>query len=310
MKKTLILKERKSQVKGSLDLMQPLFDSGSISTLGFGYGVSSTAGDTIAKTVEIDNFILFPGAYISVLFQNAFAVSSPTLNVSNKGAKPIKLHGNAIAPGKVHDNTVLTMVYDGTNWNVIAIQPQETQSTVGAVDLGLPSGLLWCDHNVGASRPEDVGLYFSWGNPTGHAEGSGYDFSQATYEQTAGYSLNGDISVGDTYDMAHHNMGGQWRLPRRSEFYELFNNCIHIWIDQDGVYGCRFTSRANGNSIFFPAAGYYDVTTLFNRGEKGRYWSSSYKSATQAYDFKFDSQTVNYYDYENRNIGFTVRAVQ
>lgn len=28
------------------------------------------------------------------------------------------------------------------------------------VDLGLPSGTLWCTHNVGAERPEDAGLYF------------------------------------------------------------------------------------------------------------------------------------------------------
>jgi len=37
-----------------------------------------------------------------------------------------------------------------------------------AVDLGLPSGRLWADRNIGASSPEDVGLYFSWGNTDGH----------------------------------------------------------------------------------------------------------------------------------------------
>ena len=31
------------------------------------------------------------------------------------------------------------------------------------VDLGLPSGLLWASHNVGAERPEDYGDYFAWG---------------------------------------------------------------------------------------------------------------------------------------------------
>ena len=38
------------------------------------------------------------------------------------------------------------------------------------VDLGLPSGLLWADRNVGASSPEDVGLYFAWGETVGYNE--------------------------------------------------------------------------------------------------------------------------------------------
>ena len=31
------------------------------------------------------------------------------------------------------------------------------------VDLGLPSGTLWATCNVGASKPEDYGDYFAWG---------------------------------------------------------------------------------------------------------------------------------------------------
>ena len=36
------------------------------------------------------------------------------------------------------------------------------------VDLGLPSGLLWADRNVGAESPEDPGLYFQWGDTVGY----------------------------------------------------------------------------------------------------------------------------------------------
>ena len=32
-----------------------------------------------------------------------------------------------------------------------------------AVDLGLPSGLLWAKKNIGAKAEEDTGLYFQWG---------------------------------------------------------------------------------------------------------------------------------------------------
>ena len=34
------------------------------------------------------------------------------------------------------------------------------------VDLGLPSGTLWADRNVGAASPEDYGDYFAWGETT------------------------------------------------------------------------------------------------------------------------------------------------
>lgn len=63
-------------------------------------------------------------------------------------------------------------------------------------------------------------------------------------------------------------------------------------------------------SGFFPAAGNYDGTTLNNRGTNGNYWSSSYNSATNAYNLNFNSSTVNPQNNNNRRNGFTVRAVQ
>ena len=307
----IILNENDVRIKAILDRLSPFIQNGeNLATLGFGYAVCSTAGNTATKEVTISNFVLTEGSIISVLFAYAFSASAPKLKVNSNAAKDIKLYGSALAPGKVHANTVVTMMLVNDVFNVIAIQSQQAQSTQGAIDLGLPSGLLWCEHNVGASRPEEVGLYFSWGNVTGHAEGSGYNFDQTTYDATAGAALSGDIPVGDQYDMAHHNMGGQWRLPRRTEFQELYDNCDSEWIDQDGMNGRRFTSRANGNSIFFPAAGYYYGTTLLNRGSNGYYWSSGFYSASNAYYLDFNSTAVNpQYNY-SRRYGFTVRAVQ
>ena len=306
----LILTQTGAQVQAILNKLQPMVDNNTMAALGSGYGTCTTAGGTAAKEASVSNYALIPGALVSVLFTNAFTATSPTLNINSKGAKPIKLYGSAIAPGKVRANTVLTMVYDGTNYTVVAIESQSPMSTAGAVDLGLPSGLLWCEHNVGASRPEEFGLYFSWGNVTGHAEGSGYDFSQTNYDASAGAALTGNITVDDTYDMAHHNMGGLWRLPRPAEFSELNSNCDHVWIDEDGVQGMRFTSRINGNAIFFPAAGYYYGTTLNNRGTNGHYWSSGFYSASNAYYLNVNSTYVNPQNDNERRLGFTVRAVQ
>ena len=306
----LILTQTGAQVQAILNKLQPMVDNNTMAALGSGYGTCTTAGGTAAKEASVSNYALIPGALVSVLFTNAFTATSPTLNINSKGAKPIKLYGSAIAPGKVRANTVLTMVYDGTNYNVVAIESQSPMSTAGAVDLGLPSGLLWCEHNVGASRPEEFGLYFSWGNVTGHAEGSGYDFSQTNYDASAGAALTGNITVDDTYDMAHHNMGGLWRLPRPAEFSELNSNCDHVWIDEDGVQGMRFTSRINGNAIFFPAAGYYNGTTLGGRGAHGDYWSSGFNSASDACRLYFYSSGVSPQSYDSRRCGFSVRAVQ
>ena len=306
----LILTQTGAEIQAILNKLQPMVDNNTMASLGSGYGTCTTAGGTAAKEASVSNYALIPGALVSVLFTNAFTATSPTLNINSKGAKPIKLYGSAIAPGKVRANTVLTMVYDGTNYNVVAIESQAPMSTAGAVDLGLPSGLLWCEHNVGASRPEEFGLYFSWGNVTGHAEGSGYDFSQTNYDASAGAALTGNITVDDTYDMAHHNMGGLWRLPRPAEFSELNSNCDHVWIDEDGVQGMRFTSRINGNAIFFPAAGNYGGTTLDRRGTNGFYWSSGFYSASYAYYLGFNSTDVNPQYGNGRSLGFAVRAVQ
>lgn len=299
-----------AQLQAILNKIQPLVETGSTAPLGFGYGECSTAGATAAKTVSLTNTILTPGAIIAVNFQNAFTASSPTLAVNGGAAKPIKLYGNAMPMGKVHNNTILVMNYDGTNFNVIGILSQTAAAPTGFVDLALPSGLLWADKNVGASTPYEHGLYFSWGNVIGHAEGSGYDFSDAVYAETPGAALTGNIPVNGTYDLARHNMGSPCRLPTVGEFQELNSNCDSEWTDEDGVAGRRFTSRNNGNSIFFPASGDYSGTSLYNRGSHGYYWSSSCISETLAYLLSFNSGGVtpayNYY----RRLGFTARAVQ
>ena len=304
------LSQSDAQIQAILNKIQPLAQTGDMATLGFGYGVCDTAGATAAKTVSITNFVLTLSSPFAVLFQNAFTASSPTLSINGGTAKPIKLYGNAMPMGKVHANTILVMVYDGTNLNVIDILSQTAAAPSGFVDLALPSGVLWAEKNIGASTPYEHGLYFSWGNVTGHAEGSGYDFSDAVYAQTDGAALTGNIPTNNTYDMARHNMGSPCRLPTVGEFQELHNNCDSEWTDEDGVPGRRWTSRINGNSVFFPASGDYDGTTLSNRGSSGYYWSSSYMSETSAYLLGFNSGSVNPARSNGRRLGFSVRAVQ
>lgn len=162
--------------------------------------------------------------------------------------------------------------------------------------------------NVGASAPEESGLYFSWGNSPGHAEGSGYDFSQVVYNETPGAAIEANLTLAE--DMARQSLGSPWRMPTAAEFQELVDNCTSVWTTQNGVHGWLFTSNLNGNTIFFPAAGYYGGTTIYNRDTDGWYWTSSYYSDENAYYMGFDSSDIATDDIDFRRNGFPVRAVQ
>jgi hypothetical protein len=307
------LTQSDAQVQAILNKIQPVVETGSVSPLGFGYSACVTAGDNPAKTVGLLNYVLTPGGFISVLFVSAFTASNPTLSVNGMAAKPIRLYGNPIPMGKVHANTILTMYYDGTNFEVVAIQSQTAAAPTGFVDLALPSGILWCEHNVGAATPYEDGLYFSWGNVIGHTGTDGYDFGTSNdgpYASTPGAALTGNIPVNNTYDAARHNMGAPCRLPTVGEFQELDANCDSEWTDEDGVAGRRFTSRINGNSIFFPASGYRYSTGLYSRGSSGNYSSSSLGSQASGYSLSFYSGGVDPAYNDSRFYGFSVRAVQ
>ena len=310
---TFEITQTDAQLQAILNRIQPLATTGDMATLGFGYGVCETDGGTAAKTVSITNFILHPSSVVAVLFNNAFTASSPTLAINGGAAKPIKLYGNAIPMGKVHNKTILAMVYDGTQFNVIGIESQVAAAPAGAVDLALPSGVLWCEHNVGAATPYEDGLYFSWGNITGHTGTDGYDFgttNDGPYASTPGAELTGNIPTNNTYDAARHNMGAPWRMPTVGEFQELNAQCDSEWTDEDGIAGRRFTSRINGNSIFFPASGFRYGTSLNDRGTDGFYWSASLSSQTYGYRLNFNSTAVNPANTSNRFVGVSVRAVQ
>ena len=310
---TFDITQTDAQLQAILNKIQPLAETGDMAVLGYGYGVCETAGATAAKTVSMTNTVLTPGGVIAVNFVNAFTASSPTLSVNGSAAKPIKLYGNAMPMGKVHANTILVMAYDGTQFNVIAIQSQTAAAPTGFVDLALPSGLLWCEHNVGASTPYEDGLYFSWGNVTGHTGDDGYDFGTSNdgpYASTPGAALEGNIPSNNTYDAARHNMGAPCRMPTVGEFQELNAQCDSEWTDEDGVAGRRFTSRINGNSIFFPASGDRNGTGLDYHGSSGHYWSSSLYSSALGYFLYFNSGGVGPALNDNRFHGFSVRAVQ
>ena len=175
------------------------------------------------------------------------------------------------------------------------------------VDMGLPSGLLWATYNIGAERPSDTGLYFSWGNVEGHRIDEGYDFSQAVYDTTPAAEISEDLSL--SQDAARANLGEPWRMPTAAEFQELYDNCTTVWTKVNGVNGRLFISNVNRNTLFFPAAGYYNGLSHNNRGTIGYYWSSTYNSEVNAFRLNFDQSTVGPQGSSLRRLGFSVRGV-
>ena len=209
---------------------------------------------------------------------------------------------NGIKGNKVYYRTAS----DGTTAETLTWSEyeEETNAINGYeyVDLGLPSGLKWATCNVGADNPEDYGNYYAWGETATKSE---YNPSNSL---TYGRQMN-DISGNVKYDVAVANWGGSWRMPTRDEQEELLNNCTWEWTTQNGVNGYKVTGT-NGNSIFLPAAGGRDGSSLLNAGEYGYYWSSTPGGILDGYTYYlgfYNGHEVvdSYY----RDIGFPVRPV-
>ena len=161
------------------------------------------------------------------------------------------------------------------------------------VDLGL--NVKWATMNVGATTETDRGLYFAWGETTGHAFGSGYQFSEGNYawynstDKYTKYKHDGsswDYEVLESDDdAATRNWGGMWRMPTKAEWEELLNedNCTWTWTtdykgDGSNVAGVIVTSKKVGytdKSIFLPATGIYKGDTNTGSEICANYWSKS-----------------------------------
>ena len=188
--------------------------------------------------------------------------------------------GDAFAPMKAAAvdfiKTMEKMEVDDSNPNI----PQTGNHEY--VDLGL--SVKWATCNVGATKPEEYGDYFAWGEtqPKSNYDWSTYKYCNGSYKTLTKYNNSSSYGTVDNKttldlsdDAARANWGGSWRMPTRAEQDELRNNCTWTWTTQNGVNGYKVTSKSNGNSIFLPAAGYRDDSSLNNAGSTGYYWSSS-----------------------------------
>lgn len=186
------------------------------------------------------------------------------------------------------------------------------------VDLGLPSGLKWATMNVGADTPEDYGWYFAWGetSPKTIYDWSTYTLCKGTSTTLTKYCTSSSYGTADNKttlepadDAAYKNWGGTWRMPTKAEQDELREKCTWTWTTQGNVKGYKVTGP-NGNSIFLPAAGYRNGSSLGSADSYGDYWSSSLDTSDSggACYLYFNSSGVYSY-YCGRCYDLSVRAV-
>lgn len=154
------------------------------------------------------------------------------------------------------------------------------------VDLGLPSGTLWATMNVGASKPEEFGDYYAWGEtkPKKKYNWWGtYEWCSVFkyYNKLTKYCTKSDYGRVDNKteldlvdDAAYVNWGPSWRMPSKAQQDELREECKGIWTKRNGVNGYLITSKRNGASLFLPAAGIRDDDNLnCINNDYGGYWS-------------------------------------
>lgn len=185
------------------------------------------------------------------------------------------------------------------------------------VDLGL--SVKWATMNVGAKTPEEYGDYFAWGETTTKRiyNWSTYKYCNGSSSTLTKYNIKSSYGTVDNKtkldlsdDAARANWGGSWRMPTDAEITELINNCTWIWTPQNGKNGYKVTSKKNGNSIFFSAAGDCGGSSYNDAGSYGFYWSSSLNTANPnyAYYLDFNSSYAGGYSYD-RCYGRPVRPV-
>ena len=199
------------------------------------------------------------------------------------------------------------------------------------IDLGLPSGLLWAETNIGAATAYDDGNYYAWGETSPKSTYSEYTYKYLTidstyseiyekYNYTKTYTkynvTDGKTVLDKEDDAAYVNWGSSCRMPTQSDIEELRDtaNCTWAWVSRTNssgemTYCYKIVSKKNNNIIFLVASSYRDESNLSGRGSDGYYWLSTlYSGTSYACGLYFDSGYFGSDSYDRYN-GHAVRPV-
>ena len=226
-------------------------------------------------------------------FEDCDALKSVTIGRSVKTIQT-KAFYNCTNLKTVINNSSLTFTKGSSGYGYIAYyaekitEKQSNYNNRSYVDLGLPSGVKWATYNIGATKPEELGNSYYWGETT-----------TSMVNNTMYVNVGDDISGNAKYDAARAQWGGDWRLPTQGDFSELVDKCNWYWSSYNGVSGYKVYGP-NGNYIFLPYASNY-------------YWSGTSSQWNEPNDaaciLKMESDLVSQYYHAYRNYARRIRPV-
>ena len=242
----------------------------------------------------------------------AYLKSEETEDKIEKILKLKKLLDDGAITQSEYDQLKTEIVQSSSNAegsNVKQVQKSDSINGYQFVDLGLPSGTLWAACNVGATKPEGTGGYYAWGELETKSR---YGWSTYKWYTSDGrpikYLVGSINSLQKEDDVANMRMSEPWEMPTFSDFKELRKYCTWIWSDINGVAGFTVIAE-NGNSIFFPAVGYYSGKYK-KEYYKTPYWTSTLNGgdSSKAYTLYFSHRGARVSSQE-RSLGLNIRAV-
>lgn len=151
------------------------------------------------------------------------------------------------------------------------------------VDFGLTSGTLQTAYNIGAKKPEETGLYFSWADrhPKVICRWYNYQHCEGKVDQITKYNnlteygtVDQKTRIEDIDNSAKSQVGADCDIPTVEQIQELIENCCWNFDCEKWVFGQRVSSLTNDNEIFLPAAGFLDGQEIQQRDNLCCYWSS------------------------------------
>jgi hypothetical protein len=307
--------------KMSLTIGEPLFvEEGTYSL-----DEREIVGTKFTNTLEIDleDVILTDDGTIPI-----YIMSAP---VDLKG-KEVTVRITAANGGNYKCIKTPTKAYmSGTRYGLTCDEMErEGQLVSEAVDLGL--SVKWASFNLGATKPEEYGNYYAWGetstkdyfgadNYKFYPNGNTYTVSKYIVPNENGYNAWGTPDYNNVLDLeddaASVNLGEGWRIPSMDDFQELLDNCSWTPYEFNGVAGYLVKSTINGyqdKSIFLPADesmngdGIYWSSVLCSKSHRGIGLSDS----AGTFDVMRNPSNSNYgflgY-FRQRHNGFLIRPV-
>lgn len=259
-------------------------------------GISGHANITVTPKIIHVTGVSLDKNEIAVWKGDSFVLTATVLP-EDASDKSIVWSSSSEEVAKVSENGEVTAIAAGTATITVKTNDGGKTATCSVTVMDDPhekvqlwaDGPYWATTNIGASKPEESGLYFSWGNVEGRTpEGTAFTdpFTYRNYTTTHGNSLKANIPADAEFDAARAAWNGEWRMPTDAEFRTLINYDESgktdggKWIadyDGTGVSGLLVTGKGEYStcSIFLPAAGEGSGYQLFSLGERGSYWTST-----------------------------------